>query len=232
MKKNIFLISIVVLFLLACNNNNDHQAGENDTAEDSVSAAKKEDALPADNLATINQTGFSKYARLSIPLLNWDKFKLTKFWQEDFQNNAAFVPDTNYFSSYGQFFKYAPDSSKFIDLDSYNISIRKNKEGKLIGSDQEPETEISLIDLKKKEKLRLLFMGPGNSIEDAAWIDNDNLILIGYMENDSATGTNAAIWQFNLSSKNVNLYELSDDSVLNKLRNYSQRVRLKNVLIK
>ena len=80
--------------------------------------------------------------------------------------------------------------------------------------------------------MRLVFLGPGNSVEDAAWIDNDNLVLIGYLENEAASGTNAAIWQFNLSSKRVNLYELPDDEVIKKLKNYSERERLKNVIIK
>lgn len=232
MKKVILLYFGVVIVLIACNSNADQQADEMNANEDSLTVDKQDDALPAKNLAIINETGFSKYARLSIPQLNWSKFTITKFWKEDFQNKTAFASEKNYFDSYGQFLKYSPDSSKFIDLDSYNVSITKNKKGQLIGDSQEPETEVSLIDLKKKEKMQLVFLGPGNSVEDAAWIDNDNLILIGYLENDTASGINAAIWQFNLSTKNVNLYELSDDAVLKKLKNYSEKVRLKNVIIR
>lgn len=232
MKKVIYLFLIIVIIALSCNSNSDQQAGgSSEQAEDST--ADKQDSIVADeNLAIINSTGFSKYARSSIPHLNWNKFTITKFWQEDFQNKTAFEPSKTYFDSYGQFLKYSPDSSKFIDLDSYNISITKNELGQLIGGSQEPDTEISLIDLKKKEKIRLVFLGPGNSVEEAAWIDNDNLVLIGYLENETSTGTNAAIWQFNLSSKKVNLYELSDEAVLNKLKNYSEKERLKNVIMK
>jgi len=231
--KKIFLFSVgIVMALSACNNKGDQQADKTISVEDSLIADKQNDSLSAKNLALINETGFSKFAQRSTPQLNWSKFKVTKFWQEDFQNKTAFLPENNYYESYGQFLKYSPDSSKFIDLDSYNIAIKKNKSGVLTGDSQEPETAVSLVDLGKKEKMQLIFLGPGNSIEDAAWIDNNSLVLIGYLENDAATGTNAAIWQYNLSTKNVKLYELSDEEVLKKLRNYSQRVRLKNVIIR
>ncbi len=231
--KKMFLISLsVVLALNACNNNTDQEADEINGDQDSVTNDKQDNELPAEKLAIINETGFSKYARLSIPQLNWNKFTVTKFWKEDFHFKTAFTPEKNYFDLYGQFLKYSPDSSKFIDLDSYNTAITKNKNGQLIGHDQEPETAVSLIDLKKKEKVQLVFLGPGNSVEDAAWIDNNNLILIGYLENDTASGVNAAIWQFNLSTKDVNLYELTDKEILQTLRNYSEKVRLKNVIMR
>lgn len=232
MKKTFFLAFGLFIALVACNSNGDQQADKTDVEEDSVVINKQEDAFPSENLAIINETGFSKYARLSLPELNWSKFTVTKFWNEDFHHKTAFNPDKNYFNSYGQFLKYSPDSSKFIDLDSYNISISRNKKGQLVGESQEPDTEISLVDLKTKEKTQLIFLGPGNSVEDGAWIDNDNLILIGYSENDSASGTNAAIWQFNLATRNVNQYEMSDPEVLKKLKNYTERERLKNVIIK
>ncbi len=213
----------------ACNSGADKQAEGGEQGEDSLSTSKPENALPDEDLVIINETGFSKYARRSVPDLNWDKFTNTKFWQEDSSYKTVFEPGNNYFKFYGSFLKYSPDSSKFIDLDSYNISIMKNKQGQFVGSSQEPDTEISMVDIRKKEKTRLLFLGPGNSVEDAAWIDNNNLVLIGYVENENASGTNAAVWQFNLVSKKVNLYELSDTAVINKLRNYSERERLKNV---
>ncbi|MEO5995282.1 MAG: hypothetical protein ABIN89_01205 [Chitinophagaceae bacterium] len=232
MRKVIYFFFVITSILSACNDSQDQKAGNNEQEEDSVLADKPDSVIMDANLAIINSTGFSKYARTSMPELNWNKFTITKFWQEDFPNKTNFEPGKDFWDTYGQFLKYSPDSSKFIDLDSYNISITKNKKGQLIGGSQEPDTEISLIDLKKKEKMRLVFLGPGNSVEDAAWIDNDNLVLIGYLENEAASGNIAAIWQFNLSSKRVNLYELSDEEVIKKLKNYSERERLKNVMIK
>lgn len=233
MNKLVNLCFIAMSFaIFACNGSQDKQAANENQAEDSLVSEKQDNVLTDQNLAIINETGFSKYAKIGLPKLDWNKFTVTKFWQEDFHNKSAFEPDKNYFNYYGDFLKYSPDSTKFIDLDSYNISISRSKTGKLIGGPQEPDTEVSLVDIKKKEKLRLVFLGPGNSVEDAAWIDNDNLILIGYLENDSASGTNAAIWQFNISSGKVNLYELSDETLMNQLKNYSERERLKNVLMK
>jgi hypothetical protein len=232
MKKVFLLFLVVYTMVTACNSGPDKKADVMAPREDTITVETEENLLPEKQLAIINETGISKYARQSHPDLNWNKFLVTKFWQEDFKHRSAFNPEESFFDVYGPFLKYSPDSTKFIDLDSYNVSISRAANGRLTGSYQGPDTEINLIDLKTKEKVSLLFLGPGNSIEDAAWIDNNNLILIGYLENDSASGTNAAIWQFNLSSKNVNLYELADTAVLSTLKNYSEKVRLKNVLIR
>ena len=75
-------------------------------------------------------------------------------------------------------------------------------------------------------------MGPGNSVEDAAWIDNNNLVLIGFQENASATGTNAVVWKFDLSTNMVYLYELTDETLVSKLKDYSKKERLKNVIMR
>lgn len=91
---------------------------------------------------------------------------------------------------------------------------------------------MSLVDVNKKQKIRLLFLGPGNSVEDAGWIDNNNFILVGYQENETSTGTNAVVWKFDLFASMVYMYELTDENVVINLKSYSKKERLKDVILR
>lgn len=233
MKYYMILLSIFTSSLTACNSseNKDIQADSLRNEAES-SAVKDENAFPQEAIVSVNATGFSKYARSSVPQLDWSKFTIARYWKEEFVVKAPFTPEKNYYETYGQFLKYSPDSSRFIDLDSYNIDIQKNKTGQLIGTDDGPDTEVSFVDLNKKQRMRLVFLGPGNSVEDAAWLDNNNLVLIGFQENVEATAINAVVWKFDLSTNMVYLYELGDEAIVSKLEDYSKKERLKNVIMR
>lgn len=233
MKYYMSLFLMVTGFFMACNSSENQEVQADSThLEAEAAMPKDENSLPAEAIGSMNNTGFSKYAGTAVSELDWSRFKVTKFWKEEFLVKSSFVPDKKYYEAYGQFLKYSPDSSKFIDLDSYNIDIHKNQKGQLVGTDGGPDTEISLVDVNKKQKMRLVFMGPGNSVEDATWLDNNTLVLIGFQENAAATATNAVVWKFDLMSKMVYLYELDDKELVSKLKDYSRKERLKNVIIR
>ncbi len=229
-----FITSIIfATWLLVSCSNNDQKGSENAAIpeEDSVASTTNENKLNDNTIAFINGTGFSKYAMSALPNLDWSRFSVTRFWKEDFMTKSTFEPEQKFYNNYGPFIKFSPDSSKFIDLDSYNVDIHKDKNGRLVGDDQGPDTEVSLVDPAKKERTRLVFLGPGNSVEDAAWIDNNNFVLFGLQDNEAGTALNAVVWQFNLTTKMVYLYELPDQDVVNKWKQYAKTQRLKSVSV-
>jgi hypothetical protein len=232
MKNNVYLLLAVIGFLVACNNNTDKQAEP--VISESTDAVSGENATSLNDreVEFINGTDFSKYAREHSPEIKWSNFNLARFWKEELRVKTDFKPDSNFMDTYGKLLKYSPDSSKFIDLDSYNISIHKDKQGRLIGNEAGPDTEVSLVDLVSLKKMRLVFVGPGSSVEDAGWLDNNNFILIGFQENEAASGTEAVIWHFDLEQQLVKQYELNDQSQIKSLEDYSRKVRLKNVNFK
>jgi hypothetical protein len=172
-----------------------------------------------------------RFTKSNVPDFNWNTFQLTRFWKEDTMLKRPFTPAPGYFENYGPLLKYSPDSTKFIDLDSYNIAIRRNAKGERIGLPQGPDTEVNLVDVNKKESTRLIFLGPGNSIEDASWLDNENLVLVSSVDNSDAK-PNASVIKFNLPSRTYYVYETADTAVVNNLKGYWKRERLKNVIMK
>ena len=72
-----------------------------------------------------------------------------------------------------------------------------------------PDTEVSLINPKTGQKTQLLFLGPGGSVEDALWLDKNNLVLMGIQDNGHK-GKAATVWKYNVPTKTFFLYELRD----------------------
>jgi hypothetical protein len=234
MKHVIYFLSglLILPVLFSCNANSDQQAKEGEILEDSIVITSNENALPEETISFFNGTDFSSYAKSKSADIDWKNFTLTRFWTEDSMLTTTFEGDKNFFDSYGRFLKYSPDSSRFIDLDSYNVDIYKNKKGQWIGDELGPDTEVSFVDLKKNQRTRLIFLGPGNSIEDAAWLDNDNLVLMGMQENNSDTDISTVVWKFNIPSKKFSMYALKDPALGKTMKGYSLKERLKGVTIK
>lgn len=142
MKHGVYSIFVMIGFFIACDTNNtqDQQAPETGLGQDSIITGRNDDAFSDEAIAFINETGFSRYAKSKAQQIDWTKFVITRFWKENFLIKTPFEPVKSYFDSYGQFLKFSPDSSKFIDLDSYNYAISKDKNGRLIGNVQGPDT--------------------------------------------------------------------------------------------
>jgi hypothetical protein len=226
--KHVLYLSFLSVLLLACNNQDQQRDPEvSETPVDS-SLVKTGTELPENTVALLaNDDVFSTDSEAGG--VKWNNFKLTKFWKEDSPLVRQFQPEEGFFETYGQFLIYSPDSSRFIDLDSYNVTIRRAGNGNLVGDAQGPDTEISLVDRKRNEKTRLLFFGPGGSIEDAKWVDNENLLLIGTVESGRNGELNAGIFRYNIPTKSFQVYETADPQIVNKLKGYSTRERLKQV---
>jgi hypothetical protein len=226
---------IGLLVVLASCTGGDKKANENTTTEDSVVTNIIDTSFAAETIDTFNTTGFSTYAKQHAQAFDWTKFRMTSTWTDSSMITASFHPDKRYFEAYGRFLKYSPDSNYFLDLDSYNVDIRKTKNGKLVGTEVGPDTEVSLVNPKTGKKTRLLFLGPGNSIEDGLWLNNENLVLMGVQDaNNDSTAKNgsktAAVWRFNVPTKTFYLYELHDSGTAKQIMGYWRKERLKGVL--
>ena len=230
-RKHLFYPIIAVAVTLASCTGNDKKTEDTATTADSVVTDNIIDtAFAAETIDTFNTTGFSTYAKQRSKQFDWSRFRMTSAWTDDSLLTQSWHPDKKYYEAYGRFLKYAPDSSSFIDLDSYNIDIQKDKTGQWIGHEIGPDTEVSLINPKTGQKTRLMFLGPGGSIEDGLWLDKDNLVLMGVQQHDS--GKTAAVWRFNVPTKTFYLYELHDAAAAQQVMGYWKKERLKGVIVK
>lgn len=227
------IMAMLLLTAIACNDNADKQAApEDETDSDSVVVNGPDTTLTAETIQRFQTTGFTDYAKSKIPSFDWSKFKYKSSYEQDSMFTQTWQPNKTYYASYGSFLKYSPDSTRFIDLDSYNIDIRKDGSGKLVGTAGGPDTEVNLINPKTGKSQRLLFMGPGGSVEDAFWTNNNELVIVGTQENEENAGKKVTVWKINLSDNMYDLYELDDEQAAVKLAGQWRKERLKGVLLK
>lgn len=226
------LVLILVLITSGCKDKTNESQGVPVDLEDSVSVEKVDTVLTGETIRYFDEIGFSTFAKTKKPGFDWKSFRLVNVWKEDTLFTTPFQASKEYFDAYGKFIKYSSDSTMFIDLDSYNIRIRKTPDGQYVGEELGPDTEVSLVDLQDKEKKRLIFLGPGSSIEDGGWLDSQTIVLAGIQSNGDGETRLPVIFKYHLPTRTFYLYEMQDSANATALMRGWREQRLKNVAIR
>ncbi|MGV8139242.1 MAG: hypothetical protein AB2L20_28955 [Mangrovibacterium sp.] len=71
-------------------------------------------------------------------------------------SDHEFLPEVDHL--YGSLFIFSPDSSNYIDLDSYSLVLEKDSLGQLVSTGSEICTEAAWIDLKRKKETEFCFV--------------------------------------------------------------------------
>jgi hypothetical protein len=69
----------------------------------------------------------------------------------------------------------------------------------------EPDTEASLIDVKKKQKKRLLFLGPSYILFEAQWLNRNEIVIAG-AEIVSDNKIKPLVWKIILPERLIEMY--------------------------
>lgn len=233
MKLKLILYTGIALCIASCGGNNDKKVDVADSSEpmvleDTTTLIQDDSALDVEMIDTFTTTAFSDYAKRQSSGFDWTQFRMTSTWVDDSLLTASFSPDKTFYADYGKLIKYSPDSSMFVDLDSYNMDITRDSKGRLVGTELGPDSEVSLVNLKNKQKKRLVFLGPGGSIEDALWLDKENLVLMGVQEHNDSSKV-AAVWKIHVPTNTFYLYELPNSEAAQKIMGNWRKERLKSV---
>lgn len=230
--KYIFGSILMLTLFVACQSNPEKQDTDftvvtpEDEADELIDTV-----LNIENIRSFESLGFTTLAKTKVEGFDWSKFRMTDVWKEDSMLTSTFQATPEYYENYGRFLKYSPDSTYFIDLDSYNINIYKNKKGNWVGEELGPDTEVSLVNPKTNEKTRLLFLGPGSSVEESIWLDDENVALLGITD-DGVTGATAVVWKYHLPTQTYYLYELKDGHSAQELIGAWRSERLQGIDIR
>ena len=148
---------------------------------------------------------------------NFSNFKISDFKVKDtlnfdnnFQQNFKFYK--KFLSIYKPIITYSVDSSKFIDIYSYQLNLEKKNN--YYKANPDIDQAILLCDLKTKYWNRIYFGTSSQWIEEVIWISKTKFILVGiFKSNDDKkkplillgdTNNQTLIRYFN---KNVNTFQ-------------------------
>lgn len=100
----------------------------------------------------------------------------------------------------------SPSHTRYVDIYSYHMVIEE-RDGKKYAS-FEPDSEVVLVDLEKKERQRLLFAGTETGFDEAVWLDEDTVAVAGHQEEGAESGgrTVPLLWLFRLRDGMVTQY--------------------------
>jgi hypothetical protein len=153
------------------------------------------------------------------------KFKLDTCWSvtELMDGNIRGDFNSGFNKNHIPFLINSPDNKQYIDLDYYTFQIEKNSKNKLVLTGGEVDQEVNLVNRETKKIKRLAFFGPTSSIEDAKWINNEELVLFGVNKDKSKLFLEI----INIKTLNFNFYSCSYDQKSKK--DFAHDIRLKKM---
>ncbi len=168
--KKFFVPTTLVLFLVACNNN-----------ENTASHPQSNDTTEVEEpVVDVNQQEIVKAFPDAYQFFNQQDSTFNSGGFEETTSDTIQTPALKLSSalkSYAPYFIYNSDSSYAVDLYSYNILFVK-RNGKTVAEAGGPDTEVGLIDLKNKTRKRIYFGGASSAVMDAKWVNNTQFLLL------------------------------------------------------
>lgn len=192
--------------IFSCNTKNEKEtnAGSDtmDSAQTAASIVTEDSAVIFENTGDLRNTTFTTVKN------NWSRFKLKDYWYIDSLQPKPYEADKSFYTDYDSLLKWSADSSYILDIGTYGMMAVKDKQGKNRLESGEADTEIALLDPKHKLRTRLMFAGPGMSIEAAQWVDSNQVAILGTFVEDADNKPDTTLWIINAKDKFFKKYEL------------------------
>lgn len=127
---------------------------------------------------------------------------------------------------YEPLFFYSPDSTYFLDLDSYRLVLEKDSNGKLKWMGGDPDEKVQLVKTKDLSASTLLFFGTEDFAETAIWRNKYLFEICGFHIREGKFIP--TVWKYNLESKTSSEFE-SKKTFDSRPNSYLTDIRLKSI---
>lgn len=159
--------------------------------------------------------------KLSVWVTQWKNitpnFNLASFSKENestissgYKINPCDAKCSSIFDDMKNLYAFSPNGEKFIDVHGGQMIEVKN--GKHVFVSGEPDSSVLVIDKKLQTIQTVLFCGTPCGFSNAAWIDNNSLVVVGEESISDTEGINykgqvATLYVINLATQKVELYK-------------------------
>lgn len=202
MKHLIRYISLTLLVVLLGHcKQKDNEANDDILDPEQVMAYEDGDTLKLRKIPPGLQEWLSFYAKVDTG------FRLSNFKASGVGLHMGELPDPVGAADEKQFrdmFEYAPDSTKYIDLVSYNYLRDRNK---LISADA--DQQVVLTDIKAGSRKQLFYFGPSQLAEFASWTSSNSFLVGITSRTVSGTGFDAELMFFHLKDSMYTNFRLT-----------------------
>lgn len=201
MKPAALFILAALCAATACTNN----AGTNAVSADTSAIA----ATPLSPEAQMVQTAFPNMYQI----LKGQDASFDPALFEETEGGYSAPPPLRFFppeelEQYKPYLIYNSDSTKAIDLVSYNFIVDKNDSTQVLKA-AGPDTEVSIINLENNMRTRIFYSGPGTIIREGKWLDSA-AVLLGGAEKESGTAIRPFLLRIDLKEKTLQRFTYSD----------------------
>ncbi len=124
-----------------------------------------------------------------------------------YEIERPYIPDEPAEQLRQPLYVYSPDRTRFIDL---FVTMELMKEHEKLVAAFDVDSAVELIDVEGKKRRRLGFCGPGCTFDDAVWLANDVLVVVGAHEDEHCTSAPCGwfpdLFLYDLSRKTTTHY--------------------------
>lgn len=204
MIKKLLLISVLMI-LFACRQRDSSYSDDELVNPESVMSYEENDTLVLRQMPLALEEWLQYYGGrdTAFTLRNFKASGITLHM--DILEDAISSPHEKTFSD---LFIYSPDSSQYIDMVSYNY-IKDTMDGKKILISGDPDQQVVLADSKTGKKKQLMYNGPAQLAEFAAWTSNNSLLIGMTTGEEGAGGRKAELYFFHLKDSSFTNFLLN-----------------------
>lgn len=226
MRKLIYILFFFTLFSFSCRNGQKEKDIESNPEMETVKHSLLEiDKFNIETYSFVLKEWLEYYKEYSISLKDFE------FHNQSLLLKISAQVDTFDFSNdiYEPFYKFSPNGLIALDLTSYNYPFKKDENNELVYLGGEPDSEVSIMDLKNKIRERLLFVGTVCVIEDAYWINNSQLLIVGQYNETGENKYQAVIWFVDLDKNIIQYFE--NKNIIKLKCDYLENTKYKDIKI-
>ncbi|WP_044200864.1 hypothetical protein [Flammeovirga sp. OC4] len=127
-------------------------------------------------------------------------------------------------------FMYSPDSTYYVDMDSYGLEIYESEDGSLEYLGREIDIKVQLVNVLTSDSsaIELMMCGTTCFPEEAYWENNTTVSILG-LSTDTAEKVYPTIWTYDLTNGAFVKY-ISESEVIPNDENYFEKHRLNKIL--
>jgi len=193
-----WIIVFIAIFLISCTENDATQ----NTPKNEAGSSLITEETGTDNWKLNSFKELYDFYRIYDSSFTPDSLVLVQ--QSTFEDYQAEAIDVTKLQPFLKLISYNTDSTFGVDLFSYSYLPGKIGE-RIYVEAGEPDMEASLIDVKKKQKKRLLFLGPSYILFEAQWLNKNEIVIAG-AEIVSDNKIKPLVWKIILPERLIEMY--------------------------